>query len=47
MNYLIDTHAIIWHLNEYDKLSNEASNIMDDPIMTKFISQASLIELSI
>jgi PIN domain nuclease of toxin-antitoxin system len=47
MNYLIDTHAIIWHLNEYDKLSNEASNILDDPKMTKFISQASLIELSI
>lgn len=47
MNYLIDTHVIIWHLHEFDKLSNEASKILDDPKMSKFISQASLIELSI
>ena len=47
MNYLIDTHVIIWHLHEYHKLSNEANKILDDPKMSKFISQASLIELSI
>jgi PIN domain nuclease of toxin-antitoxin system len=35
MNYLIDTHAIIWHLNEYDKLSNEASNILDSYGVTR------------
>ena len=47
MNYLIDTYVIIWHLHEYHKLSNEANKILDDPKMSKFISQASLIELSI
>lgn len=47
MKYLIDTHTFLWHLNATTQLSQTAKKILDDPENRNFVSQASLIELSI
>lgn len=47
MKYLIDTHTFLWHLNGAIQLSPAARKILDNPKNENFISQASLIELSI
>ena len=48
MNYLLDTHTILWFLNgETALLSNTAKNIIEDQKHVKFISLASVWEVGI
>lgn len=47
MNYILDTHAIIWFLNGDDKLSGISKNIIENPENNKFISIATIWEIAI
>ena len=47
MNYIFDTHAVLWYLNDDAKLSPKVSNIMEISTHKGFISQATLFEMSI
>jgi len=47
MNYLIDTHALLWMMFEPKKLSLKASEILSDKYLQKFISITSLWEIAI
>jgi len=46
-DYLLDTHAAIWFLNDEDNLSQMARQIILDASNRKYISSASVWELSI
>ncbi|MFZ2727538.1 MAG: type II toxin-antitoxin system VapC family toxin [Methylococcaceae bacterium] len=47
MNYLLDTHALIWALENDDKLSITARHIIEDENNTIFVSMASIWEMAI
>ncbi len=47
MNYLIDTHALIWFLNGDNNLSDKAKMAIEDNEAINFISIASLWEIAI
>jgi PIN domain nuclease of toxin-antitoxin system len=47
MNYIVDTHTLIWYLDENTSLSPKALKILENFENQIFISQATMIELSI
>ena len=47
MNYLIDTHILIWFIEGNDKLSLQAQALITNPANDIYISQASLWEMTI
>ena len=47
MSYLLDTHALIWALEDNQKLSVAARKIIDDENNAIFVSMASLWEMAI
>ena len=47
MNYLLDTHIILWLAEDSPKLSNTAKNIILDASIEKWVSIASCWEVSI
>jgi len=47
MNYLLDTHAVIWFLNGDEKLSDKSREIIENQNNLKFISIASIWEIAI
>lgn len=47
MNLLIDTHVFLWYLSDSQKLSRRATELIDGQLSTCFISQASILEMSI
>lgn len=47
MSYLLDTHALIWALEDNQKLSMAARKIIDDENNAIFVSMASLWEIAI
>jgi PIN domain nuclease of toxin-antitoxin system len=47
MNYLLDTHAIIWFLNGDEKLSVKSKEIIENQDNLKFVSIASIWEIAI
>ncbi len=47
MNILIDTHILIWVLDEQNQLSKQRKELLADYSNTVFLSQVSLMELAI
>ncbi len=47
MNYLLDTHALIWALATPDKLSKQAREVIEDPAHIILASSASAWEIAI
>ena len=47
MNYLLDTHVLIWYFEDAAGLPVEITRVIDNPIYHKFISVASLWEIAI
>jgi PIN domain nuclease of toxin-antitoxin system len=47
MRILLDTHVLIWHVEDNEHLSYEYSNEIDDPANQVFVSIASLWEIAI
>ena len=47
MNYLIDTHILIWFIEGNEQLSKKAQAIITNPANNIYISQASLWEMTI
>jgi len=47
MKLLLDTHAALWLVNEYEKLSPKASDLILDDNNELFLSVASLWEIAI
>ena len=47
MNYLLDTHTLIWFLNGEDNLSDKSKEVIENPENSNFISIASIWELAI
>ena len=47
MNYLLDTHTLIWFLNGNQNLSKIAKDIIEDKESSVFLSIVSLWEISI
>lgn len=47
MNYLLDTHTLLWNLISTKKLSTEAREIILNPQSSIFISTISLWEISL
>lgn len=47
MNYLIDTHILIWFIEGNDQLSKKAKVLISDPVNNIYVSQASLWEMTI
>ena len=47
MNYLLDTHTLIWLLEGNENLSKEARTVIEDSQNLCFISSASLWEMAI
>ena len=47
MNLLLDTHAFLWFLNGDEQLSNKARKNIENTKQVKFISIASIWEISI
>jgi len=47
MNYLLDTHVLIWFLNGDKSLSTKARKAIESDNATNFVSIASLWEISI
>ena len=47
MNYLIDTHILIWFIEGDEKLSKKAQALIANPANNIYISQASLWEMAI
>ena len=47
MNYLIDTHILIWFIEGDEKLSQNAQALITNPVNNIYISQASLWEMTI
>jgi len=46
MNYIIDTHTLLWYLSNSIHLPLKAKQILDEKDNVIFISQASLLEMS-
>ena len=47
MNYLIDTHVLIWHIEGNKNLSKKIISIIENPQAKIFVSNASLWEIAI
>lgn len=47
MNYLLDTHALLWNLISTKKLSKQVKKIISNPQSSIFISTVSLWEISL
>ncbi|EDN66758.1 PilT-like protein [Beggiatoa sp. PS] len=47
MEILLDTHILLWHLTDNSRLSEEKSQIIENPQHQKFFSMASLWEIAI
>lgn len=47
MTFLLDTHTLIWYLEDSDKLSSKAAEIIEDPRNILWLSIASLWEIAI
>ena len=47
MNYLIDTHILIWFIEGDEKLSKQTQALITNPVNNIYISQASLWEMTI
>ncbi|WP_221394038.1 type II toxin-antitoxin system VapC family toxin [Dyadobacter sp. NIV53] len=47
MNFLLDTHTLLWFINGDLELSKEARDIIENPNHTKFISIATFWEIAI
>ena len=47
MNYLLDTHALIWFFNGDQQLSDDALSRIENPDNSKYVSMISLWEISI
>ncbi len=47
MNFLIDTHALIWHIAGNKKIGKNAIDVIEDASNTVFVSKASLWEMAI
>ncbi len=47
MEYIIDTHVLIWYLEGNEKLTNNIIQIIEDKKNIIFLSIASLWEISI
>jgi PIN domain nuclease of toxin-antitoxin system len=47
MEILLDTHILLWHLIDHSRLSEEKSQIIENPRHQKFFSMASLWEIAI
>ena len=47
MNYLLDTHSIIWFSENNPKLSEKAKKIISNTENTYFVSLAAIREMSI
>ena len=47
MNILLDTHTLLWYLEDSKQLSSKAAEILEDPNNTLWLSIASLWEISI
>lgn len=47
MNYLLDTHALIWTLEGHSKLSQTARQVIEDRSNTVFVSIINLWEISL
>ena len=47
MSYLLDTHTLLWWLDENPTLSNQAATIISSPQNMIFVSAVSAWEISI
>ena len=47
MKYLLDTHAIIWYMEESSELPQEITALIDNPVMDVCICAISLWEIAI
>jgi len=47
MNYLLDTHVVLWAMYEYDRIPSSVKQILLDEKYCKFVSVASLWEIAI
>lgn len=47
MNYLLDTHTLIWVISEKEKLSPQVSHTFNNPDNTFFVSAISFWEISL
>jgi PIN domain nuclease of toxin-antitoxin system len=47
MNYILDTHIVIWFLNGDDKLSAKSKEIIENQENLKFVSIATIWEIAI
>ena len=47
MRYLLDTHVVLWMLDEDNKFSEKAVRILRDPASKKYVSIASAWEVAI
>ena len=47
MNYLIDTHILIWFIEGNTNLSKQAQDLIANPANSIYVSQASLWEMTI
>ena len=47
MNYLLDTHTVIWFLNGDDKLSKKSREIIENQDNLKLVSIATIWEIAI
>jgi len=47
MNYLIDTHILIWHADNSPKLSDKVAEILNNPSNNIVVSYASIWEIAI
>lgn len=47
MNVLLDSHALIWSVDDPARLGTRAASILEDPDNTPYVSMASVWELGI
>ncbi len=47
MNYIIDTHILIWFIEGNTSLSQQAQKLIANPAHNIYVSQASLWEMTI
>jgi PIN domain nuclease of toxin-antitoxin system len=47
MNYILDTHTVIWFLNGDDKLSIKSKKLIENQDNLKFVSIATIWEIAI
>jgi PIN domain nuclease of toxin-antitoxin system len=47
MNYLLDTHAFLWFVNDDSSLNTLAKTLIEDPENTIYLSVASVWEMAI